>query len=79
MTRTQGIALVLATVFASYLGHALTSIPHDDTDPASGRSGLRLFTDAKTGCQYVGAGLGITPRLRADGTQVCIPPTESQA
>lgn len=42
--------------------------PKDGTDPEDGRSGLILFTDAKTGCQYVGnpAG-GITSRLSAEG------------
>lgn len=36
----------------------------DTTDPASGRSGLGLYTDNLTGCQYVSAGgSGITPRM----------------
>jgi hypothetical protein len=46
---------------------------HDDTDPPDGRSGLALYRDALTGCEYVGHPWpgGITPRLRADGSQVC--------
>lgn len=42
-------------------------VPHDDTDPPDGRSGLTLSTDHRTGCQYLGRPLGgLTPRL--DGT-----------
>lgn len=42
----------------------------DDTDGTS-RSGLGLYTDAKTGCQYLSAGgSGITPRLDARGQHV---------
>ena len=45
--------------------------PYDDTDPPSGRSGLLVYTDAKTGCQYLRAsGGGITPRMQGDGKQV---------
>ena len=41
----------------------------DDTDPPSGAaSGLELFTDAGTGCQYVGVyQRGIVPRIGSDG------------
>ena len=41
-------------------------IGKDDTDPSYGRSGFRLLTDARTGCQYLSAD-GLTPRLDADG------------
>jgi len=41
----------------------------DSTDPKGGRSGLRLYTDAATGVQYVGNGRfgGITVRVGQDG------------
>lgn len=49
--------------------------PYDNTDDKenSVRSGMSLFTDNLTGCQYLSGGLfgGITPRLNADGKQVC--------
>jgi hypothetical protein len=46
-------------------------MPYDDTDPQAGRSGLMVYTDAKTGCQYLRAsGGGITPRMQGDGKQV---------
>lgn len=53
-------------------------MPYDDTDPPRddlwrSRSGLVLYTDSKTGCQYVKAGLfgGITPRLSEEGKPIC--------
>lgn len=43
----------------------------DDTDGES-RSGLVLYTDAATGCQYLSAsGSGSTPRMDKDGYQIC--------
>lgn len=46
--------------------------PTDDTDfGAWRRSGLQLFTDARTGCQYVARDGALTPRMGADGKQVC--------
>lgn len=46
----------------------------DVTDDFRGghRSGMRLFVDHGTGCQYLGTMLGsLTPRMGADGRQVC--------
>jgi hypothetical protein len=49
----------------------------DNSDPPDGRSGVSVFTDALTGCQYIGwspALLGaaaLTPRMDATGKQVC--------
>ena len=44
--------------------------PYDDTDDMLNkeRSGMALYTDNLTGCQYLKGGLagGITPRLSAD-------------
>jgi hypothetical protein len=40
----------------------------NETDPPDGRSGLSLFTDHRTGIQYVGArGYGLVPRLGPNG------------
>ena len=49
-------------------------LSRDDTDDPSGsRSGLIVYTDHRTGCQYVGTVLGgITPRLDKDGKPVCV-------
>jgi hypothetical protein len=45
-------------------------IPYDSTDNAGQkeRSGLSLYTDHLTGCQYLGVGFsGLTPRLNVKG------------
>jgi hypothetical protein len=57
--------VIIAIVVSSLHGYFKDK---DDTDPENGRSGLMLFTDAKTGCQYVGnpAG-GIIPRMNEEG------------
>lgn len=44
---------------------------HDDTDPPHAHSGLHPYTDALSGCQYLGAGGSLTPRLGRDGHQIC--------
>lgn len=49
------------------------SPPKDDTDPPNGRSGLIIYTDHLTGCQYLTPGIwgGLTPRIDADGMPIC--------
>ena len=50
----------------------------DDTDSKATRerSGLSLYTDYGTGCQYIKGGLfgKITPRLNRNGEHICIKP-----
>lgn len=54
------------------IGHMLCFAGKDDTDRAE-RSGMILYTDYGTGCQYVSTILGgITPRLDKDGKPVCV-------
>lgn len=44
----------------------------DDSDSESSRSGMNVFTDAKTGCQYLGnPSGGIIQRFDNTGKQVC--------
>jgi len=46
--------------------------PYDDTDPENGRSGLSVYIDNKSGCQYLGTLFGgLTPRLNREGKQYC--------
>jgi Family of unknown function (DUF6440) len=49
--------------------------PKDDSDPPDGRSGLVIYTDHLTGCQYLRAGSvfsrDLTPRLDKQGKQIC--------
>jgi len=54
----------LATV-ASAFGYG-----RDATDGDS-RSGMRLHTDAETGCQYLSTGDGLTPRMRNNHHMGC--------
>lgn len=44
----------------------------DDTDAPGRRSGMRLSTDYRTGCQYLASPWGgITPRMDRNGKQIC--------
>jgi hypothetical protein len=55
------------------LAWAVLPIGRDDTD-GDARSGLKLRTDARTGCQYLESrGGGLTPRLDRNGRHVCEP------
>lgn len=51
-------------------------IDRDDSDsPTGGRSRFTPSADHLTGCQYLTFGLsGITPRMGADGKQICRKP-----
>jgi hypothetical protein len=68
-TRWLGKLILIIWVVSEIL--LLLPIARDDTDPAGiKRSGMVLYTDAKTGCQYLSVPHGgITPRLGADGRQ----------
>lgn len=62
------IALVAGSLFS--LIWAKFFQPYDDTDPPRGwgRSGLRVYTDNLTGCQYLAPpGGDLTPRLAGRG------------
>jgi hypothetical protein len=60
------IALILLTI------SVVRKTPRDDSDPPGGMSGLTVYTDAFTGCQYLSRPSGnLTPRLYSDGVQVC--------
>jgi len=57
----------------------LFEIGYDSTDSEEGRSGLRLFTDDLTGCQYLGTAMGgITPRLNEESQHICDEEAEIQ-
>lgn len=66
-----------AFILTAGLSAALTAVnyvtPYDSTDNDGERSGFRLMTDNLTGCQYLQAGIfgGLSPRLDADGKQIC--------
>lgn len=49
--------------------------PTDDSDPPGGRSGMGVYRDALTGCEYLGRisffSTAITPRMNREGKQIC--------
>lgn len=73
------VVLIVFVVFAvlsvgvPLVGRALNMGPIDDTDTAFGKSsGMAPRRDALTGCEYLETrGGGLTPRLGADGRQIC--------
>ncbi|ENU7737903.1 hypothetical protein ACE3YX_004564 [Salmonella enterica] len=65
-----GCALAFVLVWAVSWVLFEAGVTRDSTDGDS-PSNLRLYTDALTGCQYLGNGNGLTPRMDAQGYQVC--------
>ncbi|WP_020471552.1 DUF6440 family protein [Zavarzinella formosa] len=65
------LSLILIWIIFSNLWHGSG---RDDTDnPNDSRSGMMVYTDHRTGCQYLGTVFGgITPRLDRDGKPVCV-------
>lgn len=76
---TQAIKLAVIWIAAALFAISALSWcqPTDSTDYSrADRSGLKLHTDAMTGCQYLStSGGGITPRLNNQGHYVCQQPT----
>lgn len=66
------VCLVLVSLFDSHQ----FSFAKDSTDPVDGRSGLRLFKDAATGCNYLERSGNLVPRYKPDGTIWCDPPAQ---
>lgn len=55
------ILLIGIASLATCASHVIT--PRDDTESPTERSGVVLYTDHGTGCQYVGSPFGgVTPR-----------------
>jgi hypothetical protein len=56
------LVIVLSPVF----------VGRDDSDSPTARSGMTIYRDELTGCEYLGTLFhGMTPRMGADGKQVC--------
>ena len=65
---TFGFGLMVGLYTALVLIGMLGSSPKDDSDPPSGRSGVSVITDHKTGLQYLRApGCGLVPRMDKHG------------
>lgn len=64
-------AVVLLTFFAQWAINDARPA-RDDSDPPDGHSGMTIYTDHLTGCQYLKkGGSSLTPRLDRDGKQIC--------
>ena len=67
-------AIIVAILIANYFVLGWFEPPLDDTDNAETgeRSGLLLYTDNLTGCQYLQAGLigGMAKRVDRDGNHI---------
>lgn len=70
----------LVMILVLLLGAVLRALatPKDNTAPGDSRSGMVLYVDAATGCNYLSSGrqYGITPRLRRDGSHWCDDPQQ---
>lgn len=64
-------AIALSLIFVGCITVLGWTGARNTTDPENGRSGLAVFTDALTGCQYVSAGGGLFPRLGREGRPMC--------
>lgn len=63
-------AICAIALIISYTISSCTN-PYDSTDAPGKRSGMRLYHDAKTGCEYLSApNGGLTPRLDVDNKHV---------
>lgn len=65
-----GVAVALLIIFGVQWVLFKLDVSRDATDGET-RSGLALYTDHETGCQYLGNGNGLTPRMDAQGYQMC--------
>lgn len=66
-----GLVMACTAVLCIGVAMVVYGIAKDDTDPPDGRSGMHLYTDARTGCMYLSRGDSLTPRMGADGKQIC--------
>lgn len=69
-----GIILVFAgIILALCANYVVSNWGQDSTDKGFwSRSGMRLYTDAATGCQYLATSFGsLHPRLNSSGQHMC--------
>ena len=68
--------IIFIIMFGFFILYGVTFIFSDDTDNpvTKTRSGLSLYTDHGTGCQYLKAGMfgNLIPRLDENGNQICV-------
>lgn len=72
MKLINSLGFQLALLFVAMVLISKFAITKDSTDPENGVSGMALYTDAMTGCQYLSAPFGnLIPRLDRNGKQIC--------
>ena len=58
-------------IYAATLLTACGMLDRDSSDPPSGRSGMVIHVDELTQCHYLRRNSVLTPRMGADGKQLC--------
>jgi hypothetical protein len=69
-----GLGILWLACVSAFVGAGLSMIDgsfHDSTDAPGQHSGMVLRTDHLTGCQYLGGGSALTPRLDQTGKPMC--------
>lgn len=65
-------AIILLVLLAGCAEHVPEPKPKDWPSEVQGNAVIVVYTDPKSGCEYIGYHRGgITPRMGADGRQVC--------
>ena len=72
-----GIILLLYFVLNGIFSFFSIGFDSTDNKETGTRSGLILYTDNLTGCQYLGAGDSLIPRINSDGEHICTGATDS--
>jgi hypothetical protein len=69
------LSAILIAVMVSYLIYMTSDRPYDDTDDETTetRSGLTLYIDHGTGCEYIASNAfgQLHPRLDKNGNHIC--------
>jgi hypothetical protein len=71
------VSIMAGLVVAIIISQPQSGSPwgRDDTDPPGSKPGLVIYTDARTGLQYLGTPSGgLTPRLDRDGSHISVNP-----
>lgn len=73
------IGIMFIVIVTGNIIISLVNNDHDNSDPPHGRSGMNIYTDHLTGCQYLEVPFsGVTPRLGTDGKQICLTTNKQQ-
>lgn len=65
-----GYATLFLAVIAS--GVVIALEPYEPLPKQGTCFRFQIYVDEATGCEYLSAGGGLTPRMKPDGTQMCL-------